>query len=118
LSYCRVAKALSTGIARYTEQVNQLSRKEPDMSRVDTYRHLEKDQPLTLTLPMDDLAKQLVALNYGVHRMLSSLVRELRVAQAQRAAEYATRHPGEENAYGPSPLADGLEKLLNDGHFS
>jgi DNA-directed RNA polymerase subunit L len=85
-------------------------------SRIDSYKHLDKETPFTVELSMEQIARQVVQLNYGTHRLLSALVHELRAENARHAAEYEQRHPG--STYGPSELAEGLEKLLNQGLFS
>jgi hypothetical protein len=85
-------------------------------SRIDEYKHLDKDTSMTITLPMEQIARECVALNYGSHRLLSALVHALRDANAVRAAKWEKDYPDE--VYGPSELADGIEALLNKGLYS
>lgn len=67
------------------------------MTIPDTYKHLDDSQPLTLSLSVDAIAEELVRLNYGVHRVLSSIIR-YRLA----------KDPSDE-------LALGIKALLNEG---
>jgi hypothetical protein len=93
------------------------------MSQIDFYKHLDKDTAMTVTLPMEQIARDCVALNYGAHRLLSALVHELRAKNTKRAEEYAAMYPneklseGEIQPYERSKLADGIEELLNKGLF-
>lgn len=83
------------------------------MPHIDTYKHLG---PLQFELPMQDLAKAMCDQNYGVHRFLSALVYELRAKEKQH--QERRKAAGREwTSYGASPLADGIERLLNDGLF-
>lgn len=81
------------------------------MPRIDSYKHLDKDTAMVVTMPMEQIARECVRLNYGAHRLLSALVHALRDANS----EYAERHPSAEPE--PSGLADGIEALLNKGLF-
>lgn len=55
----------------------------------DTYKHL--DSPAEIGMSMDDIARQVVRSNYGLHRMVCALVK----ADEERRAE-------------PSPLVAAL----------
>jgi len=79
------------------------------MRRIDFYKHLDADTPLTITLSMDQIARDCVALNYGAHRLLSALVHALRDRDAALSAKYEMKTD--------SQLADGIEELLNRGLF-
>ena len=72
--------------------------------------------PLQFELPMQDLAKAMCDQNYGVHRFLSALVHELRAKEKQHQ-ERCKAQERECIPDGASPLADGIERLLNDGLF-
>ena len=70
------------------------------MSRIDSYKHLDIDDPwpLKVTLQTEELAKVYVGKDHGVHRLLSALVHSLR------------------NKWGhDNVLAGELERLLNEG---
>lgn len=82
---------------------------------IDTYKHLDKDTQMKVSLSMEEIARECAALNYGAHRLLSALVHELREKRERLAQEQERcgmtirgRH---------SPLADGIEELLNNGLF-
>jgi hypothetical protein len=81
------------------------------MRKIDSYKHLDKDTAMTLTLPMEQIASECVRLNYGAHRLLSAMVHALREANNEYAAEHPNVPPE------PSELADGIEALLNKGLF-
>jgi hypothetical protein len=87
-----------------------------NMARIDTYKHLG---PLQFELPMENLARAMCDQNYGVHRFLSTLVHELRAKEKKLVEDRQKRDP---KRYIPdseqrSPLADGIERLLNEGLF-
>ena len=86
------------------------------MARIDTYKHLG---PLQFELPMEDLAKAMCNQNYGAHRFLSALVHELRAKSKQYCENRLKREPGRHipDSESRSPLADGIERLLNEGLF-
>ncbi len=70
----------------------------------DQYKHLNKQSVynVQVELGMEQLAHMVVAKNYGAVRLLSAMIDELRTTKK----------------YGrTSPLADGIEKLLNDGLY-
>lgn len=67
------------------------------MSRIGTYDHLG---PLEIPLDMDKLAKLLVEKNYGVHILLSAIVRERRKSK--------TGNPN---------LTEGIARLLEEGGY-
>ena len=81
------------------------------MRTIDTYKHLDNDTAMKVTLPMEQIARECVQLNYGAHRLLSALVHALREANNEYAAKHPYGHPE------PSHLADGIEALLNKGLF-
>ena len=68
-------------------------------SRIDEYKHLDKHTAMAVVLPMEQIARECVALNYGAHRLLSAMVHAIREKR------------------GPNELADGIETLLNKGLF-
>jgi hypothetical protein len=86
------------------------------MPRIDTYKHLG---PLQFELPMENLARAMCDQNYGVHRFLSTLVHELRAKKkslSEESQKYNLSWEPETDEY-RSPLADGIERLLNEGLF-
>jgi DNA-binding response OmpR family regulator len=77
---------------------------------IDSYRHLEKCSPFAIKISMDELADEIVNTNqYGVHRLLSSLVHSLRKNINEQNKRY--------NCKEISELADGIEELLNKGYY-
>ena len=66
---------------------------------IDDYKHLDETDPLSINLTMEEVAELVIMKNYGVHRLLSSIVR-IRLAN----------DPDNE-------LALELKKLLNKGLF-
>ena len=83
---------------------------------IDDYNHLNKDLPYTINISVEDIAKNFINMNYGTHRLLSALVHELRnrheIRKLKFEEESGIKHPTEK-----SPLADGIEKLLNQGFY-
>jgi hypothetical protein len=73
------------------------------------YDHLNIDDPLRLTVDMDDLARRVVAMNYGTVRFLAALVRARR--ESRKFHVICTAN-GEVDQ-----LADGIEALLERGLF-
>ncbi len=69
---------------------------------IDCYNHLNDELPVSLTMTIPELAKVVVAQNYGTHRFLSALVHELRKKEELDC---------------PSQLAPLLEDALNRGLF-
>lgn len=86
------------------------------MPAIDTYKHLG---PLQYELPMEDLAKAMCNQNYGAHRFLSALVHELRAKAKRYCEDRQKRDPKQHipDSEQRSPLADGIEFLLNQGMF-
>lgn len=82
-------------------------------TEIDTYKHLDKDSQLELALSIPEVAKRICALNYGTHRLLSALVHELRGLQDDYNKRMRLAHGWEPEV---SPLAEGIEALLNQGH--
>lgn len=85
------------------------------------YRGLDRTGGLELpSIGMRELAERIEATNYGVHRLLSHLVDVRREALERYIAEY--EHRGD---YGIArsvrdcgdPLMEGIERLLDAGHF-
>ena len=70
-------------------------------SKLGMYDHLD-DGKLNVSLAFDELAILIELENYGVHRMLSALVR------ARRQSMKGTR---------PDVLMDVIEEMLNDGLY-
>lgn len=81
------------------------------MTRVDTYKHLDADSKLAAELSMPEVAAKVCALNHGAHRLLSAMVHELRARNEKWIAE------NPKTLLPESPLADGIEALLNQGHY-
>lgn len=87
--------------------------------KTDTFRHLNKESKLKLEMDIEEVVAQIVAMNYGAYRLLSAMVHELRVRQAASHA-YSVKL-AEENGWpsiqrdNTSPLADGIENLLEAG---
>lgn len=73
------------------------------MPKLDFYKSL--GAAVTVTLPMEQIVRECISLDYGAHQLLSAMVHAMR----EKNAKYC---------YGPSPLADGIEKLLNDGLYN
>lgn len=67
---------------------------------IDRYKHLNQDERVEIGI--EDVAAQVVAMNYGVHRMLSAIVR--------RRLEMA-------GPFGDDELAIALRDLLERGLF-
>lgn len=67
------------------------------------YDHLNGDPGDGVTIQIDDIARQIVRLNHGTHRLLSAIVRERRNYAKQRGLQ------------SPDDFADRIEKMLNDG---
>jgi hypothetical protein len=87
------------------------------MPKIDSYKHLNEDSKLTMTIDMEDLVSKIASMNYGTHRFLSALVHELRkrrrILQEDCAERYPNHSPVED-----SPLAKGIEDLLNAGLYN
>lgn len=88
------------------------------MNKPHTYRHLDKDSELTLTLDMRSLAERVVNMNYGTHRLLSHIIDVRRERLAADIKEYESRgdHDVADLARREGDkLADGIEALLRLG---
>ena len=70
--------------------------------RIGTFDHLNESDPPTIKLDMDELAKQIVSLNYGTVRFLAALARARRAHKDRQTVD---------------DLAIGIENLLNQGFF-
>jgi hypothetical protein len=50
------------------------------MSEIDSYRHLNygnyPQSKLEISIDIEELAKKIIEMNYGVHRLLSAIVRQ------------------------------------------
>lgn len=57
------------------------------------------------TIGIEDIARQVVRLNFGTHRLLSAIVRERRKMAIER------------NRLRPDELADRIEAMLNEDLF-
>lgn len=82
---------------------------------IDRYKHLNESDRQGghgVVVGIEDIAEQIERMNYGMHRMLSALVRARRAATAKKAdrwdAEIRAKH---------NELADRIEALLNEGLF-
>lgn len=75
------------------------------MRHIDEYKHLDDGDPLLLSAEIPEVARMIVAKNYGASRMLSAMVYALR------------ENPGPASGETHSPLADELEKILNAGFY-
>lgn len=69
------------------------------MPRADQYRHLNDVEGDGVRIGIEAIARQVDALNYGTHRLLSAIVRVRRETRAN------------------DELANGIEALLNRGLF-
>lgn len=96
------------------------------MNRMHSYRHLDDDvdhfrgSRLTVRLTTREVAEQIVDMDYGAHRLLSHLVDVMRERVEARAKVYDQRGDTDVAAYvrrEGSPLADGIEALLNRGEW-
>lgn len=75
-------------------------------NRVGMYNHLEQTDPIAGELiDIDHLARTAVKKNYGVHRLLSAIIR----ARDEKKAESGKQSP--------DYLADILRDALNDGLY-
>jgi len=72
------------------------------MSQMDDYRHIDKTDKLKIVVTMSDLVAEVSAMNYGVHRFLSELVRH----------RMATNCEGNQLR-----LALGIRDLLDKGYY-
>ncbi len=68
---------------------------------MDAYKHLNEGDGVVIDI--ETIAKQIVKLNYGTHRMLSAIIR----ARREKPMTYTER----------DELADELEVLLKRGLF-
>lgn len=69
------------------------------MSKIGSYDHLNDDIPIEFTMDVDDIALAAVKANYGVHRLLSALVRQATVVGKR------------------GQLIDEIERMLNEGMY-
>jgi hypothetical protein len=76
------------------------------MPTIDTYKHLNDRDGVVIDI--EDIAKQVVKMNYGVHRLLSALVR----ARRERAKATGELRDGERDE-----LTEGIAALLERGLF-
>jgi len=82
------------------------------------YRHLDRDSKLTMELDLRQVAEQLVALPYGVHRLLSHLVdvrrERFHMLVARQEASGDLRIADDMRREGDR-LAEGIATLLESG---
>ena len=71
------------------------------MRRADDYRHLNKESKIQVDL--EDVAAQVVHMNYGVHRLLSAIIRK-RIEEGTFDGR-------------PDELMDGIVTLLDKGLY-
>jgi hypothetical protein len=69
------------------------------MNGVGSYDHLNKDTPIKVNIDIDVVARAAVESNYGIHRLLSALVRQATVVGKR----------GE--------LIESIERMLNNGAY-
>ena len=94
------------------------------MTKIDYYKGLNEDSKLTIELSIETVAKEICAMNYGAHRLLSAMVHELRRKNTAyilaQVAKDALRPPENRLEWTDedhkSPLADTIEAALNQGH--
>lgn len=84
------------------------------MSKLDSYKDLNKNGELIIKIDIEDLVKKLTTMNYGVHRVLSALVHELRARQDVLNEYFREQYDSPPER---SELADGIEELLNKGYY-
>lgn len=89
------------------------------MSRMDEYRHLDKavGSCITVELSMEEVARIAIRKNYGLHRLLSAIVREKRAENERLNREYARTHPEYDHVLMDDELCAGIEALLNKGLY-
>lgn len=93
---------------------------EPASRNFDMYKHLNDDKGyqigkgVPITVPMQVLAMQIFAQNYGLHRFLCEIVKLGRAQQAERQAEYDAK--GDTDIKATTPLIDAIEAAINAGH--
>lgn len=76
--------------------------------KIDEWKNLDSTDRIVMENSIPQLARELVNMNRGVHRMLSALVHALR-EERQRCPL-----PGDDPQ---SPLADAIEETLNRGIY-
>jgi hypothetical protein len=69
------------------------------MQKLGSYDHLNEDMPIKFTLDVESVARAAVEANYGIHRLLSALVR-----QATAINKRGT-------------LIAEIERMLNEGEY-
>lgn len=85
-----------------------------------TYKHLDEDSKFTVSLNLKNVVIQVSSMNYGVQRFLSHLVDVRRKEHQERINSYISGGNLETARYitlEGDKLADGIEKLLNEGLF-
>jgi hypothetical protein len=90
------------------------------------YRHLDDDgehrtgDRLTVRMTTREVAEQIEAMNYGLHRFLSHIVDVRRERLAAKIAKYREQGSGDVAAYVEregDQLADAIEALLEKGLY-
>lgn len=94
------------------------------MTHIDTYKGLDRDSKMEISLSMPEVAEHICQLNYGAHRLLSAMVHELRKRQfdyiqcleIENASKPEERRLKISSGDERSPLADAISAALNAGH--
>ena len=78
------------------------------MTKIDEWKNLDNTDSIGLELTIPEVADRIVKMNRGAHRMLSAMVHSLR--EHRRANPFPSGNQD-------TPLADAIEKILNDGVY-
>lgn len=84
------------------------------------YDHMNETDKVTVSIDMDELARKLVSMNYGVVRLFAALIRVRKAEFAERMAEYRKKDSSwAEIADRLEPKGDAIvnalrELLIND----
>jgi len=85
-----------------------------------TYKHLDSDSKVEISLDLKEVVDKVMSMNYGVQRFLSHLVDARQKEHAERIASYMKKgqyDTAKRVSEKGDELADGIEKLLNEGLF-
>jgi hypothetical protein len=77
--------------------------------KIDEWKNLDATDRLEMSMSIPEVARAVVRQNRGAHRMLSAMVHALR--------ENRKENPLPCSGESDQPMADALEKLLNDGIY-
>jgi hypothetical protein len=77
--------------------------------KIDEWKNLDRSEKLTMEMSIPDVAREIVRMNRGAHRMLSAMAHALR--------EHRKENPLPVSGDSDNPMAEALEKLLNDGIY-